>query len=100
MNGGAVFLPLAVVAIFFRDGGIIRAFQHIAVGNRHGFHRHPVGHKRHRPLRQRAEGLNGVGLTGADAVGVVGGGREVPEMPLTGNSPPGGVTMLKSNAYA
>ena len=50
-----------------------------------------------RPFFTRSNIL--VGLAGTDALGVVGGGREVPEMPLTGSFPPVFIAMHKINAH-
>jgi len=72
VNCRGIFDPLAGIAGFGGDGGVIAVLQRIAVLDGHGLDGRSVGRKGHGIVRKLRERLDGVGLACADAVGVVG----------------------------
>jgi len=72
VHGSGVLHPLAGIAGFGGDGGVVAVLENVAILDGHGLDGRSVGRKGHGIVRKLRERLDGVGLTRSDAVGVVG----------------------------
>ena len=72
MNCRRILHPLAGIAGFARDGGVVAVLQRVAILDGHGLDGRSVGLEGHGIVRKLRERLDGVGLARADAVGVIG----------------------------
>ena len=72
MHRRRILHPLAGIAGFGGDGGVVAVLQDIAVLDGHGLDGRSIGRKGHGIVRKLRERLDGIGLARADAVCVVG----------------------------
>ena len=72
MNCRRILHPLAGIAGFARDRGVVAVLQRVAVLDGHGLDGRAVGRKGHGIVRKLRERLDGIGFARADAVGVIG----------------------------
>ena len=72
VNGRGILHPLAGIAGFGGDGGVVAVLQRVAILDGHGLDGRAVGLEGDGIVRHLRERLDGIGLACADAVGVVG----------------------------
>ena len=72
VNCRRILHPLAGIAGFARDGGVVAVLENVAVLDGHGLDGRSVGLEGHGIVRHLRERVDGVGLARADAIGVVG----------------------------
>ena len=72
MNCRRILHPLAGIAGFARNGGVVAVLQRVAILDGHGLDGRSIGRKGHGIVRHLRERLDGIGLARADAVGVIG----------------------------
>ena len=72
MNCRRILHPLAGIAGFGGNGGVVAVLQRVAILDGHGLDGRAVGLEGDGIVRHLRERLDGIGLARADAVGVVG----------------------------
>ena len=72
VNCRRILHPLAGIAGFARDGGVVAVLENVAVLDGHGLDGRSVGLEGHGIVRHLRERLDGIGLARADAIGVIG----------------------------